>query len=326
MADGERVVRRHTGRTIGCWERKVSEYLAFRRDLGFALQSSGYELRLFARHLDAIGHREPLTADMAIDWARRGRRARREYGAARLVAIRGFAKYLAGTDPRHEVPAAGALGRAYRRGHPHIYSSAEVIALLNATMAIKPAYALPRHTFRVFFGLLAATGLRCGEALALRRDDVDLVRGRLTIICGKPGRDRIVPMHDSVVRELKAYATRRDHLFARGLKSDAFFVSRRATRLKYQSVTVSFRRLRRQVGWHTRPLPRVHDLRHTFAVRVLLRWCAAGEDIDKKILALTTYLGHVNVTSTYWYFSAVPELMAMAGRRFERFARLGAAP
>ena len=308
-------------RAMGRWEAQVCEYLAFRRNLGFSLRTSGDELVLFARHLDSIGHDGPLTTEVAVRWARLAPCARPEYGAWRLEAVRGFAKYLAATDPRHEVPPARVLGRTYRRAQPHIYSSEEIVALLDAAMTIKPVDALPPHTFRTFFGLLASTGLRCGEALGLQRDHVDLTQGRLTIVKGKPGRARVVPMHASVVGELAAYADRRDGSFPRGRKSEAFFLSRRATALAYQRVTVTFRQLRRQLGWRTRPPPRVHDLRHTFAVRTLVRWCEAGQDVDKKILALTTYLGHINVTSTYWYFSAVPELMAITGRRFEAFAR-----
>jgi site-specific recombinase XerD len=130
--------------------------------------------------------------------------------------------------------------------------------------------------------------------------------GASQIIKGKPGRDRVVPLHESAVRALSKYAERRDREFPRGPKSDAFFLSQRATAIQYQRVTSTFRQLRRQLGWHDAPLPRIHDLRHTFAVRTLVRWCEAGDDVDKKILALTTYLGHMHVTSTYWYFSAVP--------------------
>jgi integrase/recombinase XerD len=312
-------------RAIGRWEAQAGEYLAFRRDLGFALRRAvpsscflhgtwtrSATMGLSPRKLPCTGLGAPC--------------ARPEYGAWRLEAVRGFAKYLAATDARHEVPPIRVLGRTYRRAQPHIYSSEEIVALLDAALTIKPIDALPPQTFRTFFGLLAATGLRCGEALGLHRDHVDLTQGRLTIVKGKPGRARVVPMHASVVGELAAYAKLRDSSFPRGKKSEAFFLSRRATALAYQRVTVTFRQLRRQLGWRTDPLPRVHDLRHTFAVRTLLRWCEAGTDVDRKILALTTYLSHVNVTSTYWYFSAVPELMAITGRRFEPFARREGAP
>jgi integrase len=307
-------------RSPGKWESRVHEYLAYRRRLGFRLRSVGDELLLFGRHLDSTRYRGPLTTDVVERWARQAPNARPEYAAWRLGAVRMFGKYLAATDPRHQVPPAGVLGRTYRRAQPHIYSRAEIATLLDACRTIKPVNALPSHTYRAFFGLLAATGMRCGEALGLRRQDVDLALGRLTILKGKPGRVRVVPLHESVVRELSDYAERRDREFSHGPKSDAFFLSRRATALRYQSVTVTFRRLRRLLGWSDSPLPRVHDLRHTFAVRTLVRWCEVGHEVDAKILALTTYLGHVHVNSTYWYFSAVPELMAITGRRLAAYA------
>lgn len=310
-------------RVMGRWEAQVHAYLTYRRQLGYRLRTSGDELVLFARYLDSACHDGPLTTDACVRWALSAPRARHEYAAWRINAVCGFAKYLAATDPRHEVPTPGLLGRTYDRAQPHVYSPSEIAALLDATRTLKPVDALPPHTYRAFFGLLAATGLRCGEALALRRQDVDLAIGHLTIVRGKPGCSRVVPIHSSVVDELAAYACRRDQAFPRGPKSDAFFLSRRATALSYQRVTDTFVWLRQSLGWRQRPLPRVHDMRHTFAVRTLLRWCEAGEDVDKKILALTTYLGHAHVTSTYWYFSAVPELMAITGRRFAAFAGEG---
>jgi hypothetical protein len=133
---------------MGRWEAQACEYLAFRRDLGFALRSCGSELVLFARHLDSIGHDGPLTTEVAVHWARPAPCARPEYGAWRLEAVRGFAKYLAATDARHEVPPIRVLGRTYRRAQPHIYSSEEIVALLDAALTIKPIDALTPHTFR----------------------------------------------------------------------------------------------------------------------------------------------------------------------------------
>jgi integrase len=240
-----------------------------------------------------------------------------------MQAIRSFAKYLATTDPRHEVPSAGILGRLYPRAHPHIYSREEIGQLLEEARSLAPVRGLPPHTYRTFFGLLASTGLRCGEALALRRDHVDLQTGRLLVVKGKRGRTRALPLHRTTTNALRAYARRRDATFRKSPDNDAFFLSRRGNPLQYQRVAVIFRKLRRQLGWGTPPLPRVHDLRHTFAVRNLLRWAEAGEDVDAKIISLTAYLGHVNPSCTYWYFSAIPELMAVAGKRFDAFARAG---
>jgi integrase len=312
-------------RATGPWEVRVHEYLAYRRQLGFKLRSTGDELVLFARYLDSIGHSGPLKNDIAIEWARSARGASRQYWATRLAAVRAFASHLYGIDPANEVPPTHALGRRFTRPNPHIYTPAEIRELLGATRHLKPIDKLPPYTYRIFFGLLAVTGMRCGEALRLRRHHVDLKSGRLFIENAKLGKSRVLPLHPSTIAALGEYAARRDSHFPHGVKSDAFFLSRRATELTYQRVTCTFREVRRTLGWTRRwPLPRVHDLRHTFAVRNLIRWCEAGEDVDNKIAALTTCLGHVHVTSTYWYFTAVPELMAIAGQRFFSFVAGGA--
>lgn len=305
------------------WETRVHDYLAFRNRLGFSLQRMGEELSGFARYLQARGHFGPLTTAAAIRWARLPTTAKPPYWALRLHAVRMFAKHLAATDPRHEVPPAGVLGRLYPRAHPHIYTPEEIRDLLEAAQSVKPVGELPPHTYRTFFGLLASTGLRCGEALSLRRDHVDFREGRLLVVKAKLGKTRAVPIHPTTTDALRVYAYHRDATFRKRSESDAFFLSRRGTALSYQRVADTFQKLRRRLGWRSAPRPRVHDLRHTFAVRNLLRWCEAGVDVDSKIISLTAYLGHVNPTSTYWYFSAVPELMAIAGRRFEVYARGG---
>jgi integrase len=308
---------------VGQWEARVRDYLAFRNRLGFSLQTVGAELLRLARYLEANRHSGPLTTAAAIRWARLPVNAKPQYWAWRLHAVRMFAKHLAATDPRHEVPPTGALGRLYPRAHPHIYTPEEIRDLLEEARSLSPVRGLPPHTYRTFFGLLASTGLRCGEAIALRREHVDLREGRLLVVKAKLGKTRALPMHPTTVEALRAYARRRDTTFKKGRESDAFFLSRRGTALSYQRVAATFQALRRRLGWRGDPMPRVHDIRHTFAVRNLLRWCEAGEDVDGKIISLTAYLGHVNPTSTYWYFSAIPELMAIAGQRFEAYARAG---
>ena len=312
-------------RATGPWEAQVNAYVAYRRQLGFSLRSTSEELVLFARHLESIGHRGPLQNDIAIAWAQSAAGATRQYWAQRLCAVRLFAIHLSALDPAHEVPPPHALGRRFTRPNPHIYSSAELSQLMDVTRIIKPVDKLPPLTYRTFFGLLASTGMRCGEALSLMRQHVDLKEGRLVVAHAKLGKSRILPLHPSTTVALAEYASTRDDHFPRGPKSDAFFLTRRATSLRYANVAITFRHLRRALGWKQSPLPRVHDLRHTFAVQNLVRWCRDGrDDVDNKIATLTTYLGHVNITSTYWYFTAVPELMAIAGQRFETFARVGA--
>ena len=301
----------------------VQEYLAFRRTLGFALGTAGQELLLFARYADRTGHRGPVTTELAVRWAQLPTQATPAYWAWRLQAVRLFAQHQAVEDPRTEVPPPGLLGPTFRRAQPHIYSTDEVAALLRAARTLRRR--TRPHTCLALFGLLASTGLRVGEALALRREHVDLEAGVLSVIKSKACKSRLVPLHVSTTEALRRYAAARDCLHPHP-RSTAFFLTDRGTALTYQRVTITFRTLRRQLGWPT-PLggaaSRVHDLRHTFAVRVLLRWYEAGVDVDEHIAALATYLGHVNVTCTYWYLTAVPDLMAATARRFERYADHG---
>ena len=301
----------------------AQEYLAFRRALGFRLGSLGQEVLLFARWADRTGHTGPLTTELMVRWAQQTPHRSPAYWAWRFHAVRLFARHRALSDPQTEVPPAGLLGPTFRRGRPHIYSSAEITALLAAARTLRPG--LRPHTYVALFGLLIATGLRVGEALALCHADVDLEQGLLTIRKAKAGQSRLVPLHPSTTEALRRYVTVRDGVHVRR-RTEAFFVTVRGTALTYQWVTKTFRTLRRQLGWATTPragAPRVHDLRHTFAVRALLHWYETGADIDAHIATLATYLGHVNVTDTYWYLTAVPELMAIGASRFETFAESG---
>jgi len=301
----------------------VQDYLGFRRQLGFTLGTAGRELILFGRYADRMGHRGPLTIELVVRWAKLPANAKPAYWAWRLHAVRMFAQHRMIEDPRTEVPPAGLLGRMYHRAQPHIYSAGEVAALLREAGRLRRR--MRPHTCVALFGLLASTGLRVGEALGLKREHVDLEAGVLTIVKSKSNKRRLVPLHPSTNETMRRYAAKRESLHPYP-RSDAFFLSDRGTALTYEGVTITFRTLRRQLGWQASAggaTPRLHDLRHTFAVRALLRWYEAGADVDEKIAALATYLGHVNVTSTYWYLTAVPELMAVTARRFEQYAGQG---
>jgi integrase len=298
----------------------VQEYLEFQRQLGFTLRSAGAELVLFGRYADHTGHRGPLTTELVVRWAKLPKNAKPAYWAWRFHVVRMFAQHRVIEDPCTEVPPAGLLGHMYRRAQPHIYSASEVAALLRAAGRLKRR--MRPNTCVALFGLLASTGIRVGEALGLKREHVDLEAGVLTIVKGKSSKRRLVPLHSSATEALRRYAAKRESIHPCP-RSDAFFLSDRGTALTYARVTITFRTLRRQLGWKASAggaTPRLHDLRHTFAVRALLRWYEAGADVDEKIAALTTYLGHVNVTSTYWYLTAVPELMEITARRFEHYA------
>lgn len=300
----------------------VEDYLAMRRKLGFALLVEGQELERFARFADQIGHAAPITTELAVRWATLPTEVDGVYHARRLDIVRRLARHQAVFEPATEIPPDGLLGRSYRRRVPHIYSDDEVVGLLGVAALLGPAGGLRPHTYTTLFGLLASTGIRISEALGLERQDVDLDSQIITIRAGKFHKSRLVPLDPTAVLALRAYRDRRDR-HKRPPRTARFFVSEYGSSLKYCKVITTFVKLRRQLGWTTgrggRP-PRLHDLRHSFVVGRVLRWYEEGADVDRKITSLSTYLGHVKVSDTYWYLTAVPELLAVPAARFERFA------
>jgi integrase len=299
----------------------VDEYLAFRRGLGFALETPRWMLLDFARHADRIGHQGPVTIDLAVQWARSSRSSDPAQAVRRLSAVRQFARHRAAFDSATEIPPLGLLGRVPRRKQPHIYSDEEVAALLRQASLLLPRGGLRPRTYVALFSLLASTGLRLSEACHLAPGDVDLAAGVLTVREGKFRKSRLVPLHPTATQALTRYTA---HRSACRHRSGCFFRTDGAPALTPAAVEKTFSRLRHRLGWTPQGRarrPRIHDLRHTFAVRRLLRWYEDGADVDRKILALATYLGHAKPTDTYWYLSAVPELMSITSQRFERFAR-----
>lgn len=301
----------------------ASEYLALRRGLGFDLHIQGRMLLDFACYADETGHRGAITLELASRWARRSK-AGPAHIDQRLSIVRQFARHRAAFDPATEVPPPGLLGGfPRRRKPPHIYSDHEMKELLRAAAALRPRGGLRPQTYVTLFSLLSATGLRISEARRLTRDDVDLHAGLLVIRESKFRKSRLVPLHPTAVRALQRYADLRDGYW-KPARSECFFRTEHAASLRMRAVHQTFSGLRSRLGWtaqgRTR-MPRIHDLRHTFAVRRLLRWYEEGVDIDQKLPALATYLGHARVADTYWYLSAIPELLALTSQRFEHFAQ-----
>jgi integrase len=304
----------------------VERYLVERRRLGFDLRRSAYALRSFACYVGAIGHRGPLTVEVMADWARRDSHGSTDprTWARRLKLLRSFTRWLRQYEPRTEVPDDAIFGCLPQRQAPHIYSEQEFVDLLAAARRLGPAPGLRGAVFETLFGLIGCCGLRVSEAVALRNMDIDLKRGMLTIHRTKFGKSRQVPMHHSSVEALRRYQSMRDLSGEAAQDEAAFFVGTRGQRrgmpLSTHGVERVFAGLREQLGWRNRGAhhaPRIHDLRHTMVVRRVMLWHAQGVDIDQAMLALSTYVGHVNVTNTYWYLSAVPELIALAAQRFE---------
>lgn len=300
----------------------VQRYLDERRRLGFDLRIAGHQLMQFARYADARRHRGPLTLDLQLDWAREhGQRNAPISCARRLEIVRPFATYYRQFKPQTAVPDTTTLGRGHRRLAPHIYTEGEIADLLAAAGPLAPSTGL----YRTLFGLIAATGLRVSEALQLRDVDVDLSSGVLTVRQTKFKKSRCLPLHPSTVAALREYRRRRENAVGRD-PDRPFFVSPLGRALPPQTVHRVFAQLRTRLGWVARgghPRPRIHDLRHTFAVRRVQLWhqhAQRGVTIDHGILWLATYLGHATISHTYWYLTGVPELLAIVGNTFECFA------
>lgn len=310
--------------------RRVDSYLADRRRLGFKLRKSGLALASFARHIDQLGHRGTLPLELMTDWAKcdKWHTENPATWARRLKLLRPFIRYYQQFEPLTEVPDTSTLGRVPERVTPHIYSEQEIVDLLTAARNIGPGGDLRAATYETLFGLIAAAGLRLAEAINLLNNDVDLKLGMVTIRQTKFAKSRQLPLHASAVEALRRYRRIRDrHVVT--TPETPFFVASRGKLLgqflQPRSVDRIFASLRDLLGWTNRGdhhAPRIHDLRHTFAVRRVMLWHEHGTDIDQAMLALSTYMGHAKISNTYWYLTAVPELMAVAARKFELFVEV----
>ena len=294
------------------------DYLAVRRRLGFELKHPGRTLEDFVEFMGHAGA-ERVTIELALMWAT-SVQAHPHRWRRRLGVVRGFARYLSTIDPATEIPPEDLLPATLPRVAPYLYSPAEIQALMSAARALSPQ--LRAATIETVIGLLAVTGLRPGEALGLDRADVELSDGLLHVRAAKQNKHREVPLHDTTTIALREYGRLRDRHLPMP-SSPAFFVSPQGSPLTAGAFNKAFAKLIGQVGLEgagERTRPRAHDLRHSFAVRTLIGWYHAGENVDAKLPLLSTFLGHVDPASTYWYLQASPELLALARDRLERAA------
>jgi integrase/recombinase XerD len=296
-------------------EQALVDYLQLRRSLGHELADAARLLPGFIAYLDTHDA-HTVTIETALAWAQQPNTgAMTTVGPRRLTAARGFAHYLAGIHADTEVPPMGLMPYRQRWRQPFIYSPADIDAVM-AQARSSIASPLRAATYDTLIGLLAVSGLRIGEAIKLDRSDIDWAEGVLLIRESKFGKSRLVPLHASSMQALRTHAELRDALQPRP-KEASFFVSLTRKRLSYAVVSQTFRQLigAAGVGAGAPAAPRLHDLRHTFAVRTLLSWYRTGDDVQAKIPSLSTYLGHREPASTYWYLSAAPELLALAATR-----------
>jgi integrase len=288
--------------------------LELRRGLGFKLQRHAELLGQFVGWLEDRGAATLTTAD-ALAWVTLPEHASPGWLQYRMQAARGFAAYLATLDPSAEVPPPGLLPGGPRRAVPYLYSDADLAALFTQAGTLKTP--LRQETIKTLIGLMAVTGIRGGEGLALDDEDFDPGRGLLLIRHAKLGRHRLLPLHPTTVSAVQACRQLRDQVFPRP-HSRALLVSSAGTRLIRADVGRTFATLARRAGLAGRSgncRPRPHDLRHSFAVASLLDWCRDGGDVAARMPLLSAYLGHSDPRHTYWYLTGTPELLAEAARR-----------
>lgn len=300
---------------------QLDRYLEIRRSLGHQLRTDEAILRRFVAFAEAEGEAYVSTA-LFLRWQGRFGAASRPTWANRLTMVRIFGRWLHGLDPRHEVPPRGLIPSSNRRPRPYIYSEDEIRRIVATAADLPSENGLRGLTYPMLFGLIAVTGLRVSEAIYLGAEDVDLEAGVIAVRYGKLGTERLLPVDGTTRARLRAYAKERDRLLGR--RSESFFVADTGAPIGDCAARYNFAAVCRAMGLrspqsfnrHGRG-PRIHDLRHTFAVRTMVNWYLEGKDPDREMIRLTTYLGHRKPAHTYWYIEAVPELLELASRRAE---------
>lgn len=296
---------------------RLEDYLTLRRAMGFKMERHEKLLGQFVDYLTGLGC-DTVTVDHALAWATSPTGADPRWWAARLSMARGFAAYLHTLDPAHQVPPARMISHGGRRVIPHLYTDEEVLGLLDAAARL-PGRPMRSETYRVLIGLLFTTGMRVGEAISVDRRDFDARAGVLIVREGKFTKSRLLPLHPTTTSVLERYLDQCDRLVPQP-QTTALLLSTNGCRLRYERVWTTFHRLLDDAGLVLPPpasSPRIHDMRHSFAVRTLLDWYRDGADVPAMLPRLSTYLGHADPKHTYWYLSAAPELLALAAERLQ---------
>jgi integrase/recombinase XerD len=301
---------------------RLNDYLVVRRSLGYDLSFTGRVLRRFTAFAESEGA-DHVTVDLFLRWRAAFGSANNNTWSARLGMVRVFAGWLQAHDARTEIPPPGLISGKLRRARPHIYTNAEITMIVTRAAKLPSRYGLRGWTCSTLFGLIAVTGLRISEAIGLDDHDVDLDEGVITVRRGKNGKARFVPIVPSTIDRLGAYRTERTRLL--GASPGPFFLVEDGQRPSDCCARYNFALVSQGIGLremqrfckHGRG-PRIHDLRHTFAVRTMMDWYRKDRDPDREMTKLSTYLGHSSPDHTYWYIEAVPELLHLASKRAER--------
>ncbi|VGO13404.1 Tyrosine recombinase XerD [Pontiella desulfatans] len=304
--------------------RELERYLSIRRGLGYKLNTDERILRRFIEFMEQeeAAH---ISTGCFLRWKEAFGHANTQTWSRRLTVVRIFAQWMHGIDPRHEVPPQSLIPGHVRRSRPYIYSEEEIKMIVEAAAELPSRNGIRPLTYSTFFGLIAVTGMRISEAVSLNVADVDLENGVVAVRKGKLGKERLLPVSTDTAERLVAYAVERDRL--NESTPSAFFISDHGERLDACAARYNFAIVCQRVG--LRPVqkffrhgrgPRIHDLRHTFAVRTMLNWYRDGKDPAQEMIKLVTYLGHEKPAHTYWYIEAAPELLELASRRAEESA------
>jgi len=294
----------------------LQDYLAMRRGLGFKLHVDGIGLLSFVTFMEQA-QADFISTNLALAWAKKPATAKPIWWANRLCFVRNFARYCQAFDPRTQIPPSGLLPCSRRRPSPYFFSDADIEHLLKGALQLPAKIDFANQALYCLFGLLAVSGLRISEALGLTLEDVDLDQGILTIRSTKFGKFRLVPLHSTTIQVLCDYQERRKQFLA-GRQSLYWFINVRGERLSYDGARSAFRRLTNRLPDQPGRLrPRLHDLRHHFALVTVLHWYRDGQDVEQRLPTLSAFLGHVQVSDTYWYLSACPELLEAAKDRLE---------
>lgn len=308
--------------SVNLISRQVEEYITYKKALGYQIKIESEELRRFAAYTVSIQHLGSLTTDVAFQWATLKPEYTRWYMARRMETIRTFAKYICVFDPKAQIPQKGMFGKCHGRTTPYIFSNEEIRLLVKASSTLHSPDGLRCRTIPTAIGLLWSTGIRPSEACNLMDDDVNLNNGRLIIKETKFSKNRILPLHETTILALRSYVEDRDRL--RTDFSDRHFLittgNRKLVLRNFENAMQLIRDclLSDAKEWTRRP-PRLYDIRHSFACNTLLNWFKCGINVNNKILYLSTYLGHVKVTDTYWYLTGTPELLRLSSGNFEKF-------
>lgn len=308
--------------------RQIEEYISYKKALGYQIKIESQELRRFAAYTVSIGHEGSLNKDIAFQWATLKPSYSRWYMARRMETIRTFAKYITVLDPKAQMPPKGMFGKCHGRTTPYIYTEQEICILMQSAMNLYAPDGLRSKTISTAIGLLWSTGMRPNEICKLIDEDVDLNNGLITIKETKFSKSRIIPIHETTTLKLRSYVNDRDQL-RKDFSEPQFLITTGSRKLALRNFESALQVIRDQIlidknEWNRRP-PRLYDIRHTFACNTLLRWLKNGTNIDRKIIYLSTYLGHVKVADTYWYLTGTPELLQLTSRSFEKYFYEGGA-